>query len=149
MQITDNTLRGGSGIGFLNGISRASGNRMLDLTIARNTIEDNPGPSSHGGPWAAGIWIFAGAFDGGGSRLGLVHGVSLVHNRITIRGGTQVFAGILIAGGKGATTGNNSVTCIHLRGNTVTGAKPAILVAATITDRGLVPGTNKATLGGC
>ena len=125
----------------------ATGNRITGVKIHANriTIGRKPGElfkESTGGIVLMGGWDY--------SRLGVVRNVRITNNRIA-----SARAGIRLIGGIGPKARGNSVTCVRLRGNRITGTRNAVVVTPNLSARAgaaPIPGRasgNRASLGGC
>lgn len=130
----------------------ARGNRITGVKIDANQIatgKSNPLPGETDYRTAGGIVLLGGWHYG---RRGVIRDVLITKNRIAT---AQV--GIRLIGGLGSTARGNSVTCVRLAGNRITGTRNAVSVAANV---GGCPGSgkckqpqrasgNRASLGGC
>lgn len=142
--ISDNTLRGGQGVRIGSGCCGSSGNATLNVRIVRNTIRTRGSQDV-----AAAVWLEAGHGLGPGvqgppTRRNRMNDLAVVRNRIAIESEENP-AGILVTGGGYGRATHNSVTCLHLRPNRITGTRQAVRLLDNFGgSRG-----NRASLGGC
>jgi hypothetical protein len=129
----------------------AAGNRIAGVTIDANRIttgKSNPLPGETDYRTAGGIVLLGGWHYG---RRGVIRDVRITRNQIAT---AQV--GIRLIGGLESTARGNSVTCVRLAGNRITGTRNAVVVMPN-EGRPAHPGKpneggasgNRASLGGC
>ena len=117
----------------------ATGNRIVGLSIGANRITiGNAGPQGkREDQRASGIVLVGG---GSFSRGGKIRDIRITKNQIAT---SKV--GIKLIGGFGPTARGNSVMCVRLAGNRVTGARKAVSVLPNVEGAS----GNRASLGGC
>lgn len=116
-----------------------TGNRITGVSIDANRIttgKNRPAPDTDYRT-AGGIVLLGGASFG---RGGAIRDVRITKNRIV-----TAQAGVRLIGGLGRTARGNSVTCVRLVGNRITGTRNAVAVKSNV---GGASG-NRASLGGC
>jgi hypothetical protein len=122
----------------------ATGNRITAVIIDANRITNGKGrpEGDTDGRTAAGVVLVGGLNQG---RKGVIRDVRITKNRIAT---SQV--GIRVIGGLGSTARGNSVTCVRLAHNRVTGTRTVVSVQSNGVWRkfGRASG-NRASLGGC
>ena len=129
----------------------ATGNRITGVTIEANRIttgKSKPLPGETDYRTAGGIVLLGGWHYG---RRGVIRDVRITNNRIA-----TAQAGIRLIGGLESTARGNSVTCVRLAGNRITGTRNVVVVTPN-EGRPAHPGKpneggasgNRATLGGC
>lgn len=124
----------------------ATGNRIAGVTIRANRI--TVGKASHMGSDDprndGGVVLQAGGRFG---RRGVVRDVRITNNRIA-----TARVGIRLVGGTESTSRGNSVTCVRLAGNRMTGTRNVVVVTPNVpSGKPDVQGAsgNRASLGGC
>ncbi len=124
----------------------ATGNRITGVAIDANRIEtgtSKPLPEEYGLRDAGGIVLLGGWHYG---RRGVIRDVRITSNRIaTARVGATSHSGIRLIGGLEPTARGNSVTCVRLAGNRITGTREAVSVESDLGGAS----RNRASLGGC
>lgn len=103
----------------------ASGNRISGVSILANriTLGRGPEPENAGNGEGAGGVVVSGG--GNFSRYNAVRDVRITRNAIA-----TLYAGIRIVGGLWPTARGNSVSCVRLAANRITGAQRAVSVVA-------------------
>ena len=123
----------------------ATGNRIAGVTIRANRITiGKASPGEINDPLTGGVVLVAGGRFG---RGGVVRDVRITNNRIA-----TARAGIRLVGGMESTLRGNSVTCVRLAGNRITGTRNAVVVTPNVPGpKPNVRGAsgNRASLGGC
>lgn len=118
----------------------ATGNRITDVTIDRNRIRNGkskPPPDARHAEDRGGI-VLLGGFNYG--RRGVIRGVRITRNRIaTPRFGIRLIGGLL------PTARGNSVSCVRVAGNRITGSQKPVSVVPNLKGAK----RNRASLGGC
>jgi hypothetical protein len=126
----------GDGMPYMN--RYATANRATSITIDANRITiGNANPFATAGLFLGGVQLMSGGRFG---RGGAVRNVRVTNNRIATR-----HAGIKLIGGFSPTSHGNSVTCVRLARNRITGTHKRVSVRSNVGGAS----RNRASLGGC